>query len=159
MPVLLIIEDEAVLRVSLTRGLSKLAGVEVVDARDLTEALAIIDADPPDLILSDIDLPGRSGLELMQEVARRGLTTTIVYMSGHTQIYGSRLPTDAKVQVIEKPLSIKFLRSLVKEKLGSAALLPNEHPSLRPTTCSSRAWATTASTSRSRFPTAAEGTS
>jgi DNA-binding NarL/FixJ family response regulator len=64
----LIIEDEAMLRSSMARSLSRVTNVEVLTASTLGEGLAVIDMTPPALILSDIDLPDRSGLELIGEL-------------------------------------------------------------------------------------------
>ena len=65
MPRILIAEDEAailrVLAMWLTRN-----GFEVFEARDGVEALAIIDSEPLDLIISDMNMPRLDGLELVR---------------------------------------------------------------------------------------------
>ena len=55
----LVLDDEAVLRTSMARGISKLSGVEVLEAGSLAEAEEVLDRTPPALVIADIDLPDR----------------------------------------------------------------------------------------------------
>ncbi|MCA9609352.1 MAG: response regulator [Myxococcales bacterium] len=113
----LIVEDEVMLRSSLARGLARLEGVEVVDAGTVVEALALIDARPPDLVLSDIDLPERTGIELLGELASRGLRTPVIFMSAYLQAYGALIPRHADIEVLEKPIALAEIRERVLAKL------------------------------------------
>ena len=61
----LIVEDEAVLRSAMARGIAKLPGIAVVEAGTVQAAVEYLDTQPPQMIISDIDLPDRSGLELL----------------------------------------------------------------------------------------------
>lgn len=117
----LIIEDEAMLRSSMVRGLSRLPGLEVVQAGTLGEGLALIDQATPALILSDIDLPDRSGLELIGEVGRRGLRTPIVFISAYLKAFRSQIPPHAYVEVLEKPVGIEELRDVVQRHVAVPA--------------------------------------
>ncbi len=117
----LIVEDERTLLNSMVRGLSKLPDVEVVGATTLTEALALIDEAPPQLIFSDIDLPDRSGLELIGELGRRGLRCPLTFVSAYTKAFAPAIPRHAKVRVVEKPVSLERLRELAREQLGEQA--------------------------------------
>lgn len=114
----LIIEDEAMLRSSMARSLSKVTNLEVVTAASLTEGLALIDAGAPQLILSDIDLPDRSGLELIGELGQRHLRVPIVYISAYLTAYRAQIPRHANVEVLEKPVGIEELREVVRRHLS-----------------------------------------
>lgn len=113
----LIIEDEAMLRSSMARSLSRVTNVEVLTASTLGEGIAVIDMTPPALILSDIDLPDRSGLELIGELGRRHLRIPIVYISAYLTAYRAQIPRHAHVEVLEKPVGIEELREVVKRHL------------------------------------------
>ncbi len=113
----LIIEDETVLRSSVARGIAKL-GTEVYEAGTLNDALTIVDRAPPDLVISDIDLPERSGLELLGELGRRDLKVPVVFVSGYLNAYRSQIPHHAAVEVLEKPVPIEELRQVVRRRLG-----------------------------------------
>lgn len=116
----LIVEDEAVLRASLANGLSKTGGLDVQDAGNVNQALDIIDRDPPDIIVSDIDLPGRTGIELLGELGRRGLSTPVVYVSAYLKAYGAQIPRHANIEVLEKPVALAELRGIIRSKLAGA---------------------------------------
>ncbi|MCU0655191.1 MAG: response regulator [Polyangiaceae bacterium] len=117
---LLLVEDEATLRASVARGLSRLPGIEVDAVGSVGDALASIDRRAPDMILSDIDLPDRSGIELLGELARRGLRCPVVFVSAYLRAYGPQIPPNAGVDVLEKPVSLDTLREVVQQKLRSA---------------------------------------
>ncbi|MDH5492542.1 MAG: response regulator [Myxococcales bacterium] len=118
MSLVLIIEDEPMLRESVTRGLGKMPGIEVADAASVDDALALVDRRMPDLILSDIDMPGRTGLELLGELGRRGASVPIIYVSAYLKAYGAQIPPHARIDVLEKPVALDEIRALVREKLA-----------------------------------------
>lgn len=119
MPRVLLIEDEPVLRGSMARGLGKMPSLTVVEAGNLPQALDVIDSAPPDVIVSDIDLPGRTGLELIGELSRRGLSIPILYVSAYLKAYRSQIPPNANVEVIEKPVPLEQLRDWISERVKS----------------------------------------
>ncbi len=117
MGIVLLLEDEPVLRASLARGLGKLPHVEVQEAGTLDEALVLIDASPPDFIISDIDLPRRSGLELVGELKQRHLDTPVLFVSAYLKAYRPQVPPNANVEILEKPVPLEELRARVLAKL------------------------------------------
>lgn len=117
----LVVEDEAVLRGSMVRALAKVPGVDVAGAGTIGEALTQIDAAPPSLIVSDIDLPDRSGIELIGELSRRGLRVPILFVSAYLKAYRSSIPPHADVEVMEKPISLDDLRAVVRRRLGASS--------------------------------------
>lgn len=117
---ILVIDDEAMLRSGFVRGLSKIPGAEVVEAADLPQALAHLDVGAADVIVSDIDMPGRSGLELLGELGRRGMRTPVIFVSGYLRAYGSQIPPNANVEVMEKPVSLDELRAAVARRAVKA---------------------------------------
>ena len=114
----LIVEDETVLRSSLARGLGRVNDVEVFDAASVNQALALIDERPPDLIISDIDMPERTGIELLGEIGRRGMRIPIIFVSAYLKAYGPLIPRHADIEVLEKPVGLDEMRRLVQAKLG-----------------------------------------
>lgn len=118
MAVVLIIEDEAVLRASMARGISKLSGIVTIEAGTLTEALGHLDEQPPDLIFSDLDLPDRSGIEILGELGKRGWKIPVVFISAYLKAYAPQIPRHAAVEVRDKPVSLEELRQIVVNKVG-----------------------------------------
>ncbi|NCP04133.1 MAG: response regulator, partial [Deltaproteobacteria bacterium] len=62
---ILIVDDEAGMQRLLARVLER-QGYETITVGSAREALQIIEADPVDLVLTDIKMPGMSGLELLR---------------------------------------------------------------------------------------------
>jgi CheY-like chemotaxis protein len=118
---ILLVEDEPVLRISMARGLAKLTNVEVLTASNYAEAVALIESNPPSLIISDIDLSGASGLELVGELQRQKKTTPIIFVTGYLKTYQPQIPKHPNVQVLEKPVPLGELRTMVSELLGPLA--------------------------------------
>ena len=67
---ILVVDDKANIVLSL-EFLMKQAGYDVRTASDGEEALAAIDADPPDLILLDVNMPTKNGFEVCETVRTR----------------------------------------------------------------------------------------
>lgn len=112
------VEDEPVLRISLVRGLAKLEGVTAVGAGTIAEALAIIENEPPQLIVSDIDLPDGSGLELVSVLDQKSLKIPIIYASAYVAKYRVQIPTRSNIWVREKPVPLAEMRKMVTERLN-----------------------------------------
>ncbi len=118
MPTLLLIEDEAMLRSNVARSLSRLPDMTVMDAGSLEEALPLLDRQRPDIIVSDIDLPRRTGIEVLGELAARKLHIPIVFVTGYLRAYGAQIPRHEGIEVLEKPLSIEDLRATIERRIG-----------------------------------------
>lgn len=117
MPRVLILEDETVLRASMARGLAKLPA-EVDEAGTLAEAIAALDRALPDVIVSDLDLPDGSGIELIGELGRRKARVPVVFVSAYLRAFRAQIPPHADVEVREKPIALEELRALVRERIG-----------------------------------------
>ncbi len=113
----LIVEDEPELRRNMVRALRKDPSLQVVDAGAVEAALLLVDERAPDLILSDLDLPGRSGVELIGELVKRGVAAPVVFISGHVASFRGEIPTGPGIDVLSKPVGLEELRNLVDERL------------------------------------------
>lgn len=74
---ILIVEDDAHIR-RLLRATLQRAGHEAVEAADARQALALLDIEHPDVVLLDLGLPDRDGLELIEPMRLRSAATLIV---------------------------------------------------------------------------------
>jgi CheY-like chemotaxis protein len=81
MALILVIDDEPMLRRTL-RALLERAGHTVVEAEDGDKGLAQLNVQMPDLVLTDIIMPNREGVETIGEMRRRAPQTPIIAMSG-----------------------------------------------------------------------------
>jgi two-component system, NtrC family, response regulator AtoC len=78
----LVVDDEENLR-HMLQILLRREGYEAVGASSVDAALVEIERQPFDIIITDLRMPGRSGLELIDEVRRRNLETTMVVMTAY----------------------------------------------------------------------------
>lgn len=116
MPTVLVVEDEPMLRASMVRGLSKLSGVSVLAAGSVDEARAIISATVPQLVITDLNLPDRSGLEVIAELDRLGARVPILVASAYLRRFN--VPQRPGIVLLEKPVALSRLREVVIEHLG-----------------------------------------
>jgi DNA-binding NtrC family response regulator len=79
---ILIADDDDALRESLELVLSA-EGYEVVSARDGAAALALLEAQPVDVVLCDLRMPGMDGLELLPQLVRRLPGVPVLLMSAY----------------------------------------------------------------------------
>jgi len=80
----IVVEDNYEFRESFKKILShRYPFIEVAEAENAEEAMRGIDLSPPDLIFMDIHLPGKSGLQLTQEIKARYPNTVIIVLSNN----------------------------------------------------------------------------
>jgi len=83
---ILVTDDHAVLREGIMRILAtRLANVAFGEASNATEALEKVWAEKWDLILLDITMPGRSGLDILQQLRQAQPDTPILVLSMHSE--------------------------------------------------------------------------
>ena len=78
----LVVDDEADGRELVARFL-KSAGATVETAASAAEALATVDREPFQVIVSDLAMPGEDGLALVRAIRARGLRTPVVALTAH----------------------------------------------------------------------------
>ncbi len=79
---ILIVDDERKVRVVL-KNLLEMEGHEVREAEDGAYALKAVEEDAPDLVLSDIRMPGLDGLTLLKELKARAVPSDVILMTAH----------------------------------------------------------------------------
>ncbi len=78
----LVIDDEESMRYFLTRSLAR-RGYEVEAAATGEEGLSLLEADPPEIVLLDLLLPGLSGLEVLDRIRETRPGTVVLLMTGY----------------------------------------------------------------------------
>ncbi len=78
----LVVDDEADIRLGLRRLLATL-GIEARQAASGTAALQQLEVQPADLIVTDLNMPGLTGIELLTEVKARRPETVVVLLTGY----------------------------------------------------------------------------
>jgi two-component system nitrogen regulation response regulator NtrX len=114
---LLIVDDEANTLASLSRAF-RLAGHEATVCDNAAKALELAKAQHFDLILSDVVMPGKDGLSLLEDLKRQGVTAPVVMMSGQAHIeMAVRATRLGALDFLEKPISSDKLMLTVENAL------------------------------------------
>ncbi len=118
---ILIVEDEPDMVVGL-RDNFEYEGYEVIVARDGDEGLERALSEHPDLVVLDIMLPKRSGLDVCEELRRRGAGLPIIMLTARSQevdkVVGLEIGAD---DYVTKPFSMRELLARVRAQLRRAS--------------------------------------
>jgi DNA-binding response OmpR family regulator len=92
----------------------------VTVAGSAEEALTILDNEVVDLVVTDLNMPGTSGLELARELRTRRDVPAVIFMTG-SQLAGDRIAAFAlgAVAYLQKPVDVAHLIGLAREILRS----------------------------------------
>ena len=102
---LLIVDDDQNTLASLARAF-RLAGHEATVCDNVARALDLVKTQPFDIMLSDVVMPGKDGLALLEDLRNLGLTLPVVMISGQANIeMAVRATRLGAVDFLEKPLS------------------------------------------------------
>jgi len=114
---LLIVDDEANTLASLSRAF-RLAGHDAVVCDNANKALEMAKAQSFDLIMSDVVMPGKDGLSLLEELKTQGVVAPVVMMSGQAHIeMAVRATKLGALDFLEKPISTEKLLLTVENAL------------------------------------------
>ena len=114
---LLIVDDEANTLASLSRAF-RLAGHEATVCDNAARALELAKSQRFDLILSDVVMPGKDGLALLEELKAEGVTAPVVMMSGQAHIeMAVRATKLGALDFLEKPIASDKLLLTVENAL------------------------------------------
>ncbi len=80
---LLIADDSKAMRLVIGHMLRQAGyrGHEIVEAADGDEAIAAVNRESPDLIISDWNMPGKTGIEVLQHLRQEGVRTTFGFVT------------------------------------------------------------------------------
>ena len=113
---IIIADDEPLI----IRGLKKMMewgkmDTEVVgEAEDGEQLLNLLDTLEPDIIISDISMPEKTGLDVLKEINKRKLKTKVIFLSGFQEFsYAKEAVTYGAVDYLLKPVSVEELENAI----------------------------------------------
>jgi DNA-binding NtrC family response regulator len=116
MPRVLVVDDEPGVQESLRMLLKD--DCEVVPAGGVDEALRALSATPPDLVLLDLVMPGRSGFDLLSELAAAPDTPPVVVLTGtRTVATAVEAMKRGAADYVTKPFEVEALRIKIRQLL------------------------------------------
>ncbi|MFZ5585211.1 MAG: sigma-54-dependent transcriptional regulator [Thermodesulfobacteriota bacterium] len=119
---ILVVDDEKSIGLAL-KGILGDEGYEVSLAQDGATALALVEEDPPDLVLLDIWMPGMDGLEALERLKKRQGALPVIMISGHGSVEMAVKATRlGAYDFIEKPLDMDKILLAVRNALAMGRL-------------------------------------
>jgi DNA-binding response OmpR family regulator len=118
-PVVLVVDDESVIADTLTEILSR-SGYAAITAYDGDEALEIALQTPPEMLITDVILPGMNGIELAVKIRRIFPDCKILLFSGQAatvDLLAGAKGAGHHFNLISKPIHPKDLLARVSESL------------------------------------------
>lgn len=121
---ILIADDDPTLR-AIGAELLVSEGYRVLEARDGDEALRLIEVEPVDLLILDMLMPNKDGLETIMELRRRGSDVRILAISSGGNMDVDTLLKPAKIfgadRTMSKPLPLSTFADTIAQMLGIPA--------------------------------------
>ncbi|MFA9446392.1 response regulator [Egicoccus sp. AB-alg6-2] len=84
---ILVVDDSKAMRAIVKRalaGLDRVAGAQIIEAADGREAFGTVQAEHPDLVLSDWNMPEMTGIELLQALNEAGVSVTFGFVTSES---------------------------------------------------------------------------
>jgi CheY-like chemotaxis protein len=126
-PVVLVVDDESAIADTVTEILSR-SGYAAMTAYDGNEALEAALVTPPEMLITDVILPGMSGIELAIKMRRIFPDCKILLFSGQAatvDLLASAKGAGHHFNLLHKPIHPKDLLMHVAESLKQAAVAAN----------------------------------
>jgi FixJ family two-component response regulator/DNA-binding winged helix-turn-helix (wHTH) protein len=117
-PTVVVIDDDPDVREAL-RGLLRTVGLRVELFASVQEFLDSALQDLPGCLVLDVRLPGRSGLDFQEELARANLRVPIIFISGHADVPMSvRAMKGGAVEFLTKPVREQDLLDAIQKAIA-----------------------------------------
>ncbi|MBD3919953.1 response regulator [Paenibacillus sp. PR3] len=110
---IVVVEDEHNSREGLIRLIGKLdLGDAVVgEAANGIDGLAVIEQTKPDLVITDINMPGMSGLDMLSQLRSKGFRHKMIILTGYSEFeYAQKALKMSVSDYLEKPITVPDLR-------------------------------------------------
>ena len=116
---IMLVDDAAFMRMTIKNALTKAGYTELIEASDGQQAVETYDQEHPDLVIMDITMPNKDGLETLKEIKAMDPKATIVMCSamGQETMVMDSIKSGAK-DFIVKPFKPERILSTVKKILG-----------------------------------------
>ncbi|OAS21229.1 response regulator transcription factor [Paenibacillus oryzisoli] len=117
---LLVVDDEMYTVKGITQSIDWSGSFEAVfEAYDVETAIHILSQHPIHIMISDIDMPGRSGLELLKWVKEHSPVTKTIFLSGHANFqFAQQAVHLGSFEYLLKPVDNEQLERVVSAALG-----------------------------------------
>ena len=122
---ILVIDDDKIFRDTVSAVL-KQAGFRIMEAVNGNEGLIICSENEIDIVITDIVMPDKEGIETIVELRNKYPEVKIIAMSGYPDLYLDSATTFGADRIIKKPFRNSEIISIVKELNAIEARCCNE---------------------------------
>jgi two-component system, NtrC family, response regulator HydG len=124
---ILIVDDEPAFRASLAANL-QLEGYQVVEAEGGVRAVELVREGPFDLIISDVRMPGMSGVEAFREIRKIRHDLPVILMTAFAvEEPLAEVLAEGVYAVLPKPFAVEHLVGLIARVVAGPVVLVVEH--------------------------------
>lgn len=118
---ILVVDDDDVIRETLDELLSAEHSVQTADTAE--KALAKLEAQRFDVVLTDISMPGLNGMELLEHVVEKYPGTPVIIISGHSdQDHAHGLISRGAFDYLLKPFRLEVVEESVRRAIHQKEL-------------------------------------
>ncbi len=115
--VVLVVDDEDTLR-RITALLVRTSGHTPIEARDGIEAIKVVERKKVDIIITDLNMPGMDGEDLILDMKKRDPEIPIVVVTANEENnVVTRLLSIGACKVIKKPFSFEDIKGAIEENV------------------------------------------
>jgi DNA-binding NtrC family response regulator len=121
-PAVLVVDDERLIRWTLSEALKEW-GYAPVEAADAGAALSLYDSERPSLVLLDINLPDRSGLDVLREIRGRDPEAPVIMVTAAMLVENAVAALRAGAyDFVGKPINLEELQVTVRNALDAGRM-------------------------------------
>jgi DNA-binding NtrC family response regulator len=122
----LVVDDHAAVRESVIDILRQ-AGYTVEGLASAVEALPLVERQTPDVVITDLQMPGIDGLEFIRQISRRRLPVQVIMITAHATIASAvEAMRFGAFDYLEKPFNVSQLEQLVAQAMQRRRLCEPE---------------------------------
>ncbi|MCD9024623.1 response regulator transcription factor [Cohnella silvisoli] len=122
---MLVVDDEIYALKGITQGIdwSDLPIEAILEAEDVAQAMRLLEEHPVDLVISDIEMPGLNGLELLRWIRDHRPHTLTVFLTGHARFdYAQEALHNGCFDYVLKPVDHDALKAIVERAVAEIGM-------------------------------------
>ena len=99
-------------------------GMEVDTSNSGGEALELVDEEPYDVVVLDLQMPGMDGIEVLERIKRRKPDIQVVLLTGHATVEkGVEAMKQGALEFLEKPIDLSKLSEVIHKAKAEKMIL------------------------------------
>jgi len=151
---MLVVDDEIYALRGITQGIdwSDLPIADIREAEDVAQAMRVLESETVDLVISDIEMPGMNGLELLRWIKDHRPHTLTVFLTGHARFdYAQEALHNGCYDYVLKPVDHDALKEIVARAIEEIRMRRDRQKFEETVDANRKQWASQLPILRERF--------